>query len=391
MDGRNHEATAAAIPPKVTFSPEAGRGSAAAPFDPTLTMRSPSPSLRGELHRSNSSFSEHDAEELNSLRQHARVVDSVIHADDLSSTPVDQAAGFTDWRDCPVSGSHLRAGGHSSKGAQGEVMRAIWKKTIPVAIKENINDDSTFTKELTKEMQLFLDLHHPHVVPCYGILKEARGEVDEQTGEMQVTKSVGGSVQVKNSIVTEHCRTSLDHYLKTHANWDGLPPALIDRRKYTILLHACLGLQKLHDMGVLHRDIKAGNLLLDGAPGICPTCDRQGTWKICDFGEAKVLKAPNLTFAAPEPVPAGVTASLVKSNRFQKITSPSLRESTGARYYCWLVPGEKVATADGGEWARVTPGGGFMYSFSDDPSMHDSRDCVFNVGGDQSAANLQVQ
>ena len=27
--------------------------------------------------------------------------------------------------------------------------------------------------------------------------------------------------------------------------------------RYTILLHVSLGLQKLHDLGVLHRDIKA--------------------------------------------------------------------------------------------------------------------------------------
>ena len=43
-----------------------------------------------------------------------------------------------------------------------------------MAVKENINDNSSWDDSLTNEMQLFLDLHHPHVVACYGILKEAR-------------------------------------------------------------------------------------------------------------------------------------------------------------------------------------------------------------------------
>jgi len=43
-------------------------------------------------------------------------------------------------------------------------------------------------------------------------------------------------------------------------------------------------LEKLHDMAVLHRDIKCGNVLLQGDPAA-------GTevFKICDFGEGKVL------------------------------------------------------------------------------------------------------
>eukprot|EP01046_Picozoa_sp_COSAG06_P032407 COSAG06_NODE_3237_length_5637_cov_1.611051_5_plen_72_part_00 len=52
-------------------------------------------------------------------------------------------------------------------------------------------------------------------------------------------------------------------------------------------------------MNVLHRDIKCGNVLLDGAAGECPECHHSGNWKICDFGEAKVLKPPYFRFAPP--------------------------------------------------------------------------------------------
>ena len=52
------------------------------------------------------------------------------------------------------------------------------------------------------------------------------------------------------------------------------------------------GIWQLHSMNVLHRDIKAGNILLDGAAGECDDCGHSGNWKICDFGEAKVLEPP---------------------------------------------------------------------------------------------------
>ena len=323
------------------------------------------------------SFSDME-EEVARMSKSARVVESIIHAHDLESMDEDKRHGFYDWRECPVSGSHLREGGHNAAGAAGEVFRATWKSSIPVAIKENINDNTTWNSELTREMQLFLDLHHPHVVACYGILKETIGG-ETYGDEMARTYTTGGSaIQLRNSIVTENCRTSLAHYLGDNSNWDGLTLDLVDRRKYTILLHVSLGLQKLHDMGVLHRDIKAGNILLDGAPGVCPTCDRQGTWKICDFGEARIMEAPMLCFKPPLHLKPGSKARLAAEKRFSTITSPLLM-AAGARHYCWIRPADRLPGGpNGGDWAPC-PHGGFMYSFSADPTVDDPRDCIFDI------------
>ena len=225
----------------------------------------------------------------------------------------------------------------SSAGAQGEVSKAIWKQMIPVAIKENKSGDWS---ALTKEMHLFLDLHHPHIVACYGILVE-------------------GGVR---SIVTELCRTSLTAFLRNDELWD-LTSHEIELQKARILLHVIQGLQKLHDMNVLHRDIKSGNILLDGAPGKCSECGHEGNWKICDFGEAKVLEAPSLRFAPPQPWRKGYAHSLVEARRFQPVTSTFLREQ-GARYYCWILAGEILPPLAGaGEpWAPCEHGG-FVYLF----------------------------
>ena len=238
-----------------------------------------------------------------------------------------------------------------------------------MAIKKNLNP----LIQNEDEVALFLELHHPHVVACYGILKETHGG------------------KPMTSIVTERCSTSLEQFLEDHDAWDAKNFNTIDMMKYTIIQHVALGLQKLHDMNVLHRDIKANNILLDGTTGVCPTCEHSGKWKICDFGEAKVLKTPTLTFANQKPWPKGWSRSLIKANRFQPITSPLLRKH-GARWYCWLLPGEKLTPMPDHEPApsvgAVIPGdqlewvpcqhGGFVYSFSDDVNVESPLDrCGF--------------
>jgi hypothetical protein len=208
--------------------------------------------------------------ELEAMRKNVHIVESEVFAEDLTATWHDLQAGITDWRKCLVSGSHLKTKEDKKKdggggkamadaGAAGEVLRAVWKSSIQVAIKKNLNS----LIENEDEVKLFLELHHPHVVACYGILKE------NHDGKPM------------NSIVTERCRTSLEAFRDNHDEWKDKPADVIDMMKYTIVQHVALGLQKLHDMNVLHRDIKANNILLDGSAGACPTCEHSGKWKIC--------------------------------------------------------------------------------------------------------------
>ena len=112
-------------------------------------------------------------------------------------------------------------------GAQGEVLRAMWKSSIKVAIKKNLNPEI----DNENELKLFVELHHPHVVACYGILKE----LDPETAKPM------------QSIVTERCRTSLEAFLQDHDEWKDTKSSMVDMMKYTIIQHIALGLQKLHD------------------------------------------------------------------------------------------------------------------------------------------------
>lgn len=180
---------------------------------------------------------------------------------------------------------------------------------------------------MQREIELFQDMHHPHLVACYGILEE---------------KLHGG--EVRRSIVTERCTMSLRAFLDNHDRWEHfhgerLQPDDVDLRKYTILDHISRGLQKLHDMSVLHRDIKCLNVLLDGEPGECERCHHAGRWKICDFGEAKIVRAPVLAFGPGKP-----WRTKIDPGRFKPVTSKSLLKR-GARHYCWLYPGETADAA----------------------------------------------
>ena len=233
---------------------------------------------------------------------------------------------------------------------------------------------------------------------------------------------------------------NLRTFLRDHDRWEyfhneRLTADDIDLRKYTILEHVSQGLQKLHDMSVLHRDLKCLNILLDGEPGECERCHHSGRWKICDFGEAKILRTPTLAFGAPKP-----WTSHVETGRFKPITSLSLLEQ-GARHYCWLHPGETAATAAGEaagpyastveqrklrvqlqnlEWealkARAVelgltdladerpddlidavmalvvpfPFGAMVYSFSEDPNVPDDRNCVFAVAPTSESSHLET-
>ncbi|MFD1661126.1 protein kinase [Streptomyces caeni] len=144
------------------------------------------------------------------------------------------------------------------RGAMGEVWRAYDQMLgRPVAVKLLLaqGTDPTADSRFRLEAQTAGRLHHPHVV---GVL-----DFGEQGGRLfLVMELVEGDSLAK--VLSD----------------DGPLPA---ERVAGIAAQAAAGLAVAHEQGIVHRDIKPGNLLLDA----------KGTVKIGDFGIARFMDDPS--------------------------------------------------------------------------------------------------
>ena len=112
-----------------------------------------------------------------------------------------------------------------------------------------LNEDARILDRFRREARMAAAVSHPHIVRTI--------DFDEDDG--------------RHFLVMEYVEgVTLDTWMKNN------PKAPL--RVYVhFLLHAALGLQHIHEAGLIHRDLKPGNLLLD----------KQGTVKILDLGLAK--------------------------------------------------------------------------------------------------------
>jgi hypothetical protein len=92
----------------------------------------------------------------------------------------------------------------------------------------------------------------------------------------------------------------------------------------------------------------------------------------------------------------GYAHNLVETKRFQPVTSSFLR-AKGARFYCWILPGEDLLSSTGSETWKPCPHGGFAYLFGDIEMTEDKvltnfdpRSCVFPATVDDSGQSDHV-
>jgi serine/threonine protein kinase len=124
------------------------------------------------------------------------------------------------------------------------LLRRVALKVLPLALAE----DRWFLEHFYKEAQAVASLHHPNIVCAHDI---------DRDGKLHflVMEYVEGS--------------NLEEIVHKHGPMD---PARVAH----YIRQASLGLQCAHEKGLVHRDIKPGNLVLD----------RQGVIKILDLGLA---------------------------------------------------------------------------------------------------------
>ena len=148
-------------------------------------------------------------------------------------------------------GFHWRRGDYIAQGATGTVYQAMNTDTGEfIAVKQFLVREIDMSAEeldaYSKEIELMSDLSHQHIVKYLG------------------TETVDGTFNILMEYVPGG---SLAAIIKQYG---GLGESVL--RKYTRQI--LLGLEYLHGHGIVHRDIKGGNILVDNA----------GTIKLADFG-----------------------------------------------------------------------------------------------------------
>ena len=152
------------------------------------------------------------------------------------------------------------------RGHFGRVYKVISKLNNKVYAMKRVNLEDLNNPENEKEYKLALneskileDLSHPHIIKYYKNFIE---------GDYLY-------------IIFENAENGdLAHYINAHKK-SGRP--LLEEELWSIFLQCMKGLNYVHKMGVIHRDIKPGNILMDNSLTI----------KIGDFGVSAVKKNSN--------------------------------------------------------------------------------------------------
>jgi eukaryotic-like serine/threonine-protein kinase len=164
--------------------------------------------------------------------------------------------------DAEIAGRY-RLEGRLGFGGMSTVHRALdLRLERQVALKllaEHLAEDPTFVSRFQREAQAAARLIHPNIVQVFD-----SGQ-DERTGQYFI---------VMEYIEGASCAEILRDY-----GWVEVEEAI------SIIEQACEGLHYAHRHGVVHRDVKPGNLLRA----------REGEVKLADFGIAKATEQSSIT------------------------------------------------------------------------------------------------
>jgi len=141
-----------------------------------------------------------------------------------------------------------------------------------VAVKllaEHLAEDPTFVSRFQREAQAAARLVHPNIVQIFD------SGLDEQSG--------------RHFIVMEYIEGQSCAEILRDDGWLAVDEAV------AIIEQACEGLHYAHRHGVVHRDVKPGNLLRSRWPIDGPSGRRSVEVKLADFGIAKATEQSSIT------------------------------------------------------------------------------------------------
>jgi serine/threonine-protein kinase len=156
-----------------------------------------------------------------------------------------------------VNGYHIRR--KLGEGGMSEVYLATDRNGTEIALKrlkDEYSTDPDFVRRFELEASIMGTLRHPNVAKVIGYMSR-----------------------------NEEC-LMVEEYLSGDSLEKKIDAGPIPERQALMWCHdALLGVDSAHRMGILHRDLKPGNLMFD----------EHGNIKVTDFGIAKVFGGPRLT------------------------------------------------------------------------------------------------
>ncbi|KAG7570213.1 Protein kinase-like domain superfamily [Arabidopsis thaliana x Arabidopsis arenosa] len=241
---------------------------------------------------------------------------------EVLESPMFQNKPLLPYEQWNINFSELTVGAFVGSGSSGVVCRGIWNKT-EVAIKMLFGQQLTAEnmKDFCNEISILSRLRHPNVILFLGAC----------TKPPQL------------SMITEYMnRGSLYDILRTRKK------GLSWQRKLKILSDICRGLMGIHQMGIVHRDLKSANCLLN-----------KGIVKICDFGLSRMMNGTTVEDTEAAGTPEWMAPELIRN---EPVTEKCDIFSFGVIMWelCTLskpwkgVPKEKVIHIVANEGARLT-------------------------------------
>jgi eukaryotic-like serine/threonine-protein kinase len=161
--------------------------------------------------------------------------------------------------------------GRLGSGGMSSVYKAtdqVLERTVAVKmLAEHLSDDEKFVARFRREALAVAKLIHPNIVQVFDT------GVDEG----------------QHYIVMEYVEgRSGAQLLQTNTQLD--PPEAVE-----IGAQACAGLEFAHRQGIIHRDVKPGNLMVIGGPAVDGASDEEMKVKLTDFGIARASEQTRLT------------------------------------------------------------------------------------------------
>jgi len=167
-----------------------------------------------------------------------------------------------------VIADRYELGDRLGSGGMSTVYQAIdnvLERTVAVKVlAEHLSDDEKFVARFRREALAVAKLVHPNIVQVYDT----------------------GVDQGRHFIVMEYVEGKSGAQLLQR---DG---ALRPGTAVEIAAQACTGLEYAHRQGIIHRDVKPGNLMVIGGPAGGPP---EMTVKLADFGIARAAEQTRLT------------------------------------------------------------------------------------------------